>query len=235
MADETPEQKAAREAAEAAAAEEAKKKAKKNKDDDDDDDDDSGKEAAELKAEIARLREGNRTAKADAKKLQDELDERNKKELKEQGKFKDLYEKSEADKKTQAGEWRRKYVKSITRSVAVEAGILDSDLAGLINVDDLAGSDMDEGELVEKIRTKVEEHKEKKPALYKGKKGGNEDDDDDDDDAGKPRQTGDGRRPPKPDDSKKKPKDVRKLDGADYREARQEHLRKLAKDQGRRY
>lgn len=232
MADETPEQKAAREAAEAAAAEEAKKKAKKGKDDEDEDDEDSIKEAAELKAEIARLREGNRTAKAEAKKLQDELDERNKKELKEQGKYKDLYEKSETEKKNQAGEWRKKYVRSLTRAEAIGAGILDSDLAGLINVDDLAGSDMDEGELVEKIRAKVEEHKEKKPALYKGKKGSDEDEDED---AGKHRQTGDDRRAPKPDNDKRKPKDVRKLDGADYREARQEHLKKLARDSGRRY
>ncbi len=231
MADETPEQKAAREAAEAAAAEEAKKKAKKNKDDDDDDDDDDDKEKAALKAEIASLRAGNRESKAEAKKLQDELDERNKKELKEQGKFKDLYEKSENEKKSQAGEWRKKYVKSITRAEAVAAGILDSDLAGLINVDDLAGTDMDEGELVEKVRVKIADHKEKKPALYKG----NKDADEDDDAGSKSRQTGDEKRAPAPANDKRKPKDVRKLDGADYREARQEHLKKLAKDSGRRY
>lgn len=232
--DETPEQKAAREAKEREDAEGGSggnKGKGKNKGSEDDD----GTETADLKAEIARLREGNRESKAEAKRLQEELDERNKKDLKEQGKYKDLYEKAEASKKTSDGDWRKKYVKSLTRGEAVHAGIADPDLAGLINVDDLAGTDMDEGELIEKIRAKIADHKAKKPKLYGQQAEAEEEEEEEEEEPAQTRNTGSRERPPSSTQTKKGGKDVRKMSREDYRDARQKHLKAIQKSQPRRY
>jgi hypothetical protein len=188
-------------------------------------------EKDELVAEIRGLRAKGRDKDGEVAALQKRLDDIEKDKAKEQGKYKDLYEQSESKLKTVEGQWRAKFLRAEVKAAAKDAGILDLDVAGLINIDSL--KDLPEGDLDEAVADLVAAHKTKKPNLYKkadGNEGGGEEGGD-----GSPRmrQTGSRERRPAAEGQQGQKGSVRDLPPGEYAERRRQHLREIRNSQRR--
>lgn len=162
----------------------------------------------EYEAKIAEL-----NAKAvEAQKLQERLDAIEAEKLAEQGKFKELYEKEQAERKRETQAMRRELARAELKTLAVREGIIDPDLIDLIPAKSFKWDE--ETQRYTNLADLINEHKQLKPAFYK--KGG----------APAQMNVGSGEPPPVP--TAPAQKDVRSMSRSEYEAYKKSYIRQLA-------
>lgn len=179
------------------------------------------KEKEELLAEIHRLREGGRDTKKERDELKAQLDKIEEDRLKEEKKYKELYEKTVKEKEEATAASRKRLLKAELRTAAAAEGILDPEAADLIDISDLMG--LDEDSAVQKVKEKVTAHKAAKPQWYKSAAAAGDP---------PPATTGSPARPPAP-AAKPGETNVKDLSAKDYQEAKRQHLKEIRRSNQR--
>jgi len=191
-------------------------------------------EKQSLVAEARGLREKGREKDTKLKEAEDRLAEIEAAKLKEQGHYKKLYEETLTKLGEVSTSAKRKLIRAELRAAVTEAGATDTDVARLIDTDDLLLVDDDE-DLSEAIKDKVARHKELKPTFYKAPASNDDASGAAGDDRGT-RTLFTGSRRPTLQPAGKEPKlDARSLPKKDYEEAKRAHLKELRNQQPRRY
>lgn len=120
-------------------------------------------EIEKLRAESAERRVKNKTIEAELNALREKQAEEEKARQLEQGKFKELYEKSERENAEKIAQLTNLRKKDALRAAAIEAGILDSDLVNLIPMDKIDPN----SDTLNDARAVVTEFRNSKPHLFK--------------------------------------------------------------------
>lgn len=118
------------------------------------------REREQMQAQLAEL---NAKA-AEADKLRKQIEEIEATKLKEQGEFKQLYEKEAEARKRETQALRREMARAEMKTIALTQGIVDPDLIDLIPTKDLKWNE--ETGRYDNLRELVESHKQAKPNFY---------------------------------------------------------------------
>ncbi len=117
---------------------------------------------ADYESKMAELAEQGKKAK----ELQAKLDEIESQKLAEQGKFKELYEKEQSERRKETQSMRRELARAELKALALGEGILDPDLVNLIPAKSFAWDE--ETQRYTNLKDLLTEHKTQKPHLYRG-------------------------------------------------------------------